>query len=345
MTFNSIVFSVNNSYAPYLYVCLKSLLVHIKPYNRYKAYILYTDFFCGHQKNILKLQTDNFKIEFINVEAFVKDYEKKLIVTEHFTIETYYRFFLPRIFPDLDKVLYLDADTLIMKGIAPLFDVDINDFYLGVTHDCEIVRASNFIGIEYSDYFTKILNVDPQNYFQAGVMLVNLKKMREDNITDKLLIVLEKIGIPKFVDQDILNMVCQNKVKFIPQCWNYTWHLRFIDDNYLEHIGYPLNVEYKNAQLHPAIIHFTGNKMKPINFPNTKEAKEFWKFVENSPYFDFFANEYHTLEQINKKKIKKIKKKIFKYKVLNLLTLGILHNKYFQKITIKELELNKLIKY
>ena len=183
MNFNFIVFSINNSYAPYLYVCLKSLLAHVKSCDKYKAYILYTELSECYQKNLLNLQTNNLKIEFINVETIISKYKDNFLINNHFTIETYYRFFLPKIFPDLDKVLYLDADTIIMRDIAPLFDIDINHFYLGVTHDCEIVRASNFSGTKYSDYFTKILNVDPQNYFQAGVQLVNLKKMRENILT------------------------------------------------------------------------------------------------------------------------------------------------------------------
>lgn len=340
-----VVFSSDNNYAPYLYVCLKSLLAHVKSCDKYKAYILYTELSECHQKNLLNLQTDNLKIEFINVETIISKYKDNFLINNHFTIETYYRFFLPRIFPKLDKVLYLDADTLILHDIAPLFSIDIGDNYLGVTHDCEIVRMSNLDDTEYSDYFIKTLCVKIENYFQAGVMLVNLEKMRQDNIIEKLLSALIKIGTPKFVDQDILNKVCQRKVKFISQIWNYTWHLRFIDDDYLDHIGSPLSEEYKNAQLNPAIIHFTGNKMKPTDFPNTKEAKEFAEFVKNSPYFEFFENKRHVSEQINLKKIKKIKRKIFKYKMLNLLTIGMFYHKYSQKITRKELELNRFTKY
>lgn len=343
----NIIFSINDSYAPYLYVCLKSLLAHIKSYDKYKAYILYTGLSDRHQKNLLKLQNDNLGIEFIDVRQFIDENVSKIFaVTEHFTPETYYRFFLPQFFPEFDKVLYLDADTLILHDIAPLFSIDIGNNYLGVTHDCEIVRASNFIGTEYSDYFRKTLGVKIENYFQAGVMLVNLKKMREDIITDKLLATLKKVGVPKFVDQDILNIVCQNKVTFIPQNWDYTWHLPFIDDDYLEHISGELALEYQKAKENPYIIHFTGNSMKPVDYPSQPEAKVFWQHVEASPYKKYFeqklkANIANLYQQLYKKKIK-----LLKYKMLDKITYGDL-KKQFQcrqeKLQRQIIEIHKKI--
>ncbi len=341
----NIIFSINDSYAPYLYVCLKSLLAHVKSCDKYKAYILYTELSECHQKNLLNLQTDNLKIEFINVESIVNNHKDNFSLNAHFTIETYYRFFLPQIFPNLDKVLYLDADTMIMKDISPLFNIDINGYYLGVTHDCEIVRASNFIGTKYSNYFIKTLNVDLSNYFQAGVMLVNLKKMREDNITDKLLDALERIGSPKFVDQDILNIVCQSKVKFIPQNWDYTWHLPLVDKNYLDNLPQTFREDYENARKFPYIVHFTGNETKPTDYPNLPEAKLFFEYAQKSPYYSQIKNK---LEISNNKKLKRIsilQRKIKKYRLLNMITFGILRKKYNKKITVRINEIEKIKNY
>lgn len=345
MTFNNIVFSINNTYAPYLYVCLKSLLAHIKTYDKYKAYILYTELSERHQENILKLQTDNLKIEFINVETIISKYKDNFSINNHFTIETYYRFFLPHIFLKIDKVLYLDADTMVMTDIKPLFQIDLGDNYLAVTHDCEIVRMSNLAGTEYSDYFTETLGVKIENYFQAGVMIVNLAKMRQDNITDKLLSAQKKIGTPKFVDQDILNMVCQNKVLFIPQNWNYTWHLPFCDLNYSEHLSVFIRDAYKKAQNNPYIIHFTGNKMKPIDYPYAPYADIFWKYVQNTPYNSQLITDREQSIIRNQIIKDKISKKIQKYKLLNILSLGLLKNKYYKKIKKREKDLNIIKKY
>ena len=341
----TIVFSINNDYAPYLYICLKSLLAHIKPCDKYKAYILYTELSAEHQENLLKLQQDNLKIEFINVEGIIGRYKENFSLNNHFTIETYYRFFLPDIFPEFDKVLYLDADTLIMRDIAPLFSIDIGSNYLGVTHDCEIVRMSDLAGTVYSDYFRKTLGVKIENYFQAGVMIVNLAKMRQNNITDKLLSALKKIGTPKFVDQDILNMVCQNNVLFIPQNWDYTWHLQFMGDDYLQHIGGKLALEYQAAKENPYIIHFTGNNMKPINYPKTAESKMFLELAKDSPYYAEFNNRIQCECKKYKLKIKRLKRKILKYKILNIFTFGFNAKKYSDKIQKKIFDIQKIVRY
>ena len=339
----NIIFSINDSYAPYLYVCLKSLLAHVKSCDKYKAYILYTELSECHQKNLLNLQTDNLKIEFINVESVVNNHKDNFSLNAHFTIETYYRFFLPQIFPNLDKVLYLDADTLILHDIAPLFSIDIGNNYLGVTHDCEIVRMSNLAGSEYSDYFRKTLGVKIENYFQAGVMLVNLAQMRQDNITEKLISALIKTGTPKFVDQDILNMVCQNNVLFIPQNWDYTWHLPFCDSDYLEHLPDFFRTSYKEAEDEPYIIHFTGNKMKPIDYPNAKYSDLFWYYAEQSMYYDYFIKQKENSLLHTNLKIKKTKRKIQKYKLLNLITFGFFKNNINKKVNKKETDLNRVL--
>ena len=319
-----IAFSIDNAYAPYLYVCLKSVLAHIQPENKYQAYVLESGLSEEHKRQILSLQCDNLSIEFIDVRKFIdKNVTRAFAVTEHFTPETYYRFFLPQIFPNLDKVLYLDADTLIMRDISPLFEINIEENYLGVTHDCEIVRMSNLDDTEYSDYFTKTLGVKIENYFQAGVMLVNLTQMRQDSITEKLLSALIKIGTPKFVDQDILNMVCQNKVKFIPQNWDYTWHLSFWDNKYLEH---------------------TGNHTKPTDFPNVPEAQKFWEYAKNSPYYDRLILCMSQNREKHLKKIRRIKLKILEYKLLNILMLGLYSKKYKNKIQKRENDLSFLVK-
>ena len=280
----------------------------------------------------------------IDMTKIIKNYKDTFLTTLHFTPETYYRFFLPQIFPNLDKVLYLDADTLVMKDIAELFKINIGDNYIGATHDCEIIRMNNK-DHTYTDYFKNKLKVKVENYFQAGVMLLNLSKMSKDNITDKLLDALKRIGSPKFVDQDILNIVCQGKVKFIPQNWDYTWHLPLVDKNYLDNLPQTFRKDYENARKFPYIVHFTGNETKPTDYPNLPEAKLFFEYAQKSPYYSQIKNK---LEISNNKKLKRIsilQRKIKKYRLLNMITFGILRKKYNKKITVRINEIEKIKNY
>lgn len=321
------------------------MLTHIKSNDKYNIYVLYTNLDEKHKNNILSLEQPNLRITFIDVTQKTTKYNDIFSVNAHFTIEVYYRFFLPQLFPNFDKVLYLDSDILINADIAPLFNIDIGNNYLGVTHDCGAVDMVNAGNTKFAKYVDQTLGVNVKNYFQSGVMLVNLKQMRKDNITQKLLIALERIKTPLLPDQDILNMVCRNNIQYIPQKWNYTWHLPFVDDDYLKHIGGALARQYQKAQLNPCIIHFTGNGMKPINYPLAAEARLFWNYAKNTPYYNELKNKMNVCYDKAKREVRSIEKKIKKYKLLNIMTLGFQSKKYKKKIKKKQLKLKNIKKY
>ena len=285
--FYSIVYSCNNDYVPFTYISIVSLIQHSSIMNNYNIYILYSDISKENQKYLRELQQQNIRIFLIDVSKIKKQYGPDFATNFHFSIETYYRFFLPQLFPNLDKIIYIDADTIVLKDVSKLFTIDIANNYIGVTRDCEIIRSSNLYGEKYSDYFTKILGLkNIKNYFQAGVMIVNLKKWREDKIQQKLLERLKEVKKPQFVDQDILNSVCQENVMFIEQNWNYTWHIPIIDKQYYQHIGIPYNRNYEKAKIQPYIIHFTGQNFKPLNYPWLPESKLFWQYARQTPFYE-----------------------------------------------------------
>lgn len=342
-----IIYSVNNDYIPYLYVCLKSLISHIKNEDMYSIYVLYTDVSELNKENIKKLQQKNVKIFFIDVNPFFNDEIKKsFVVNTIFTPETYYRFFLPKIFPDVDKALYMDADTLVLHDISSLFKLDIENYYIAATNDYEIIRVFNSCGKvdeSFKDYFVNILKIDSEKYFQAGVMLVNLKKMRQDNITDELLSCLKRIKKPRYVDQDILNVVCQNNVKYIPIKWDYMWHIPITDIEYKNHLPQKYIKMYLNTGCAPWIVHFTG--IKPTEYVNMKYAKMFCKYLQNSPYQSWLDNKLVANDKKQKSLIELYKAKIRKYILLKVLTLGFCNKKYNKKIQNRKNDLNKIYEY
>jgi lipopolysaccharide biosynthesis glycosyltransferase len=166
--------------------------------------------------------------------------------------------------------------------------------------------------------------------------------MREDDITDKLLARLKKIGSPKFVDQDILNIVCQHKVKFIPQNWDYTWHLQFLDKDYLHHIGGKLALEYQEAQTNPYIVHFTGHHMKPIDYPGQKYARIFLEYIKQTPYEQYFEKCVQTTVRNLLKQVKKEKTKLLKYKTLSKITCGKLQKQFLRRQTKHQQKINEI---
>ncbi len=163
----------------------------------------------------------------------------------------YLKFNLATILAKTDKVLYLDGDVIVLKDLTELYNTDIEDYYAAAAQDLE------------STWIDK----RKEPYFNNGVMLINLKKMREDNIETKLINYKKNDKINRFMTQDAFNTVLYKKVKFIPLIYD-TFAPEYNDENILKIIKKVLNKnydekiypyktaqEYRNAVV---IIHYTG---------------------------------------------------------------------------------------
>lgn len=339
----TVVLSADDNYAAYLGVCIKSIIENTSPQNRYHLYILDGGISDYHKKLILRMKNSHVEIDFTNMAPYLKSYDKSLFsLSLHFTIATYYRFFLPQIFADKDKIIYLDCDTVILKDLAELYKTNIKNFYFAATRDTEIIRGGERLKEKYLDYFYKKLNLkNHKNYIQAGCLVCNIKKMREDNLTAQLIEKLKEVKTPKFVDQCIINATCEGMIKFIRQNWNFTWHLPFIDKEYKQYIPEPYLKRYLQAREDPYIIHFTGNGTKPWLNPALEKADVFWYYARMTPFYEeiLYRNLKVKIEppQIDFSPIKAAlslttdKIKYWRYKLLSKITFGKKRKKYKRK--------------
>jgi lipopolysaccharide biosynthesis glycosyltransferase len=104
---------------------------------------------------------------------------------------------------------------------------------------------------------------DCENYFNSGCMICNINKMREDNLTEKLIEKLYEIKNPRFVDQCILNAVCNGKVQYIyiSNNWNFETYPLFIKDC-VSNLSVPYKDHYISAGLNSYIINYAAS-IKP----------------------------------------------------------------------------------
>jgi lipopolysaccharide biosynthesis glycosyltransferase len=168
-----------------------------------------------------------------------------LPVVDMFTAAMWYRIFLPELLPDVDRVLYLDVDTLAMAPIAPLWEVDLSGSYLA---------AVTNVLMPYHRDKPASLGLEPGAYFNSGVLLMNLDEMRRNNATAALreyaLAHGRSLELP---DQDTLNVVLGGKRAPLHPRWNSMNALRV-----------PWSAEVFGAQAveearrEPAIRHFEG---------------------------------------------------------------------------------------
>jgi lipopolysaccharide biosynthesis glycosyltransferase len=331
----TIVLSTDDDYIPYLSVCIESIIANTTSQNNYDISILDGGVSDLNKKYICSLSIKNVQIVFVDVSKYINsDNENIFTTTLHFSVATYYRFFLPNLFKNVDKLLYLDCDMVVLRDISELYCIDIGRNYLGATRDIAVIQM---VENEMPDakkslsslrsYITNDLGlVDYTDYFQAGCLLFNLKEMRQDGISGKFIKKLTELKTPRYVDQCIMNSVCNGRIHFFEQNWNYTWHIPMYDTRWFNHISKPHNENYKNASEDPYVIHYTGYKTKPMDFPSAHCANYFWLYSRKTLFYEYFIELSKNCKPKKSKRFSKLK-----YVFLAKITWGNISKKYSSK--------------
>ena len=209
----SLCFICDRNYVLPTVIAITSVVVNKKRDDRYDIYVVTSNLSDDSINLLKKSETESVSIIIIKVENCGK-YEKfKRSDQYHVTTTSLLKFELPELLADeLDKVLYLDGDIIARKDLAEIFNQDIEDVYAGGVKDYYVVTEK--------DNFQKRLNVKHLSYFNAGVLLLNLKKLREDHIPE-LLLQYRNNHEDKYMDQDTFNVVFREKVKYFPFYYNF----------------------------------------------------------------------------------------------------------------------------
>ena len=262
-----ICFAVNKDYIAQLDVTLTSIFCNKNTNDELNIYIL-TD---NLKENIKQFFIRKYKqIKFIEIdEARFKDYP---LVTQS-SLSVYYRLILPSLFPQLDKILYLDCDLVVTSSLKDLYHLEIEDYLLAAVEDIGIPKY-------LPHHLTKL---DINKYFNAGILLLNLEKLRTEDFENKFHSYIQKNNTNLlFQDQDVLNVLCQNNVLFI-------------DSKYNQQIT-PQNQDSK--QCISTILHYAGSK-KPWNFIwFSTPYSIYWKYVAKSHFKFYFIKTF--LSALNK---------------------------------------------
>lgn len=239
------VFKTTKSKIKFYWICYNSIIPHAEFY----------------RKALLKIGMD---IDVIGVHDNVFTDWKKDLIVPHVTNAAYLRILIPGLIKEV-KTIYLDCDTICMHDISELFDIDINDVSLA--------GVDNFLSSVDSKANPPIIN-NESVYINSGVMLMNLKKMRENSSIEKMKYIHDTFYDYILAgDQCIINKYAENDKKLLDRSWNYmTKNSRITDKDFL------LLLKNKNAK----IIHFTDSS-KPWNILTYgEEMKNFWFSVAKS---------------------------------------------------------------
>ena len=286
-----VVLACDNNYAPYGAITINSIIQNASKDKNYDIILLHTDISADNQDKIRMLAKGrkNISIRIIDITSQLEKIKQNLFVHNFYSIATYFRILIPQLCQLYEKVLYLDTDVIACRDVALLYDTDITSYLLAATPDAAAICQAN-LGKKmpdrdqtYRDYFQNTLGVgDINKYFQAGVLVLNIKLLRENDIYGQFMNKLKELPNPFYVDQDILNSICYGKVKLLESSWNHVTHIKSC--NYFKgYIPETLFQQFVKARQNPKIIHFTGPE-KPWHNPKWILGDYFWKYAFNTPF-------------------------------------------------------------
>ena len=260
-----IFFAVDDGYIPFLAVTLKSMLSNASNNYNYDIKVLYTSISDENKTKILKLEADNAKIEFVDLNYYIEELQSKLYTRDYYTKTTYYRLLIPNLYPQYDKVVYLDSDLTILGDVSELYNIDIESNLVGAVPDGSVRKIK-----EFSEYVERVVGMnDYKNYFNAGVLVMNLKEMRNFEFQSKFLYLLENMKFSVAQDQDYLNRICKGRTKILDSGWDVM----------------PLPTENPLHEKDIKIIHY-NLIYKPWHFDNVLYQEYFWKYAKQTEFHD-----------------------------------------------------------
>ena len=257
-----IFFSTDDNYISYLDVAISSLIANASKDFNYRIIVLNTGLDANNVSRVRANERDGVKIDFVDISREIERIKSKFKNVYHFSIVTYYRLFIASLFPQYDKVIYLDCDLVVLGDISKLYRVELGDNILGAAPEQFVQNTA-----EFRKYAECALGVDPDGYVNAGVLLMNLKQFRKDRIEEKFVSLITEHDFDLLdPDQAYLNYLCLGKIHVLPNGWNKE----------------PMPLECNGEK---NIVHYALYK-KPWQYDDVMDGEIFWHYAKGSPFYD-----------------------------------------------------------
>lgn len=287
-----IVFATNENYAPYAGVTISSLVDNSSKDFFYDIYVFFTDLSAETISRFEQMKGENFSVKCLDVNAYIN--KEILYENFHFSKEMYYRILIPTILKKYKKVIYLDCDMVVLGDISELYQTDLSGYVLGGVNDIMHKMSKENV--------LNNLKLDPEKYINSGMLVINTAEFLKNKIKEKCFDILKTSTIKfRYPDQDIINLACQGKIKYLDPCWNYIWHYNFPTFNQSPKLR--LSEEDQKAYIQKTknikILHYTSN-VKPWSNFNTKFSNYFFKYAKKTKEFkDIIFERYNKLPRKN----------------------------------------------
>ncbi len=218
-----IFFTINSSYAGYAAAAMKSLTEKTDPKRYYRVIILHDGINLVNRFRLRRLVTKNCAIQFkkitrsVYLRVIIRNCARRKGAGDFFSSAVYYyRAFIPRLFPQYEKAVYIDSDTILRGDIGELFDLDLKDKAMAAMVDPKVETIP-----EFRDYVNNAVGVPYNEYVNSGVLVMNLKKLRKMGYLKTMIELIERTDENLVApDQDYLNVILKGNIKFLNSIWN-----------------------------------------------------------------------------------------------------------------------------
>lgn len=287
-----IVLTCDNNYFKYASVVIASLIENANSKYQYEINIL-SEYISPENKIKAKSQirqVSNFVLNFITLDNFDAS---KFFLNSYMTVSTYYRFYILDIFKHYERILYLDCDLVVDADISELAHMEFEDRLALCCTSSYVYNKITSGGDELFsvDYLKNTLKMDnPKEYFNAGMMVYNIKKMNEIGLSEIFFKAIDEIKNPILQDQDILNSVLYRwgGVKIISDKYNMTKQFKITTKRILfDTLKRCLGIVNKSKKWY-YIYHYVG-EMKPWKKIDV-DSKLFYYYAKKSPFYKDILN-------------------------------------------------------
>ena len=249
------------------------------------------------KENVFRWMEDdclNINFIYVSTEKYASLHQDQSDTPCVATVAALFKFELPELLNNCDKVLYLDGDLIVRQDLSELYETDIEGYYAAAVIDSGSIYYKH-------EYVEKV-----QNYFNSGVMLLNLKKMREDSCTKRL--IEEKLASNDhfLMDQNVFNVVFNGMCKLLPIKYNclYVSLIRSAHKYKIDDINLVYGTEYHsiNEVRQDAVIIHYSSKDKPWKSPNVPLGEEWRMYYAELCTLNLFSNQNEKIDKTKEKK-------------------------------------------
>ncbi|WP_286822625.1 glycosyltransferase family 8 protein [Lactobacillus sp. UBA5813] len=267
-----VFYSISDDFTKYAAVSLYSLIKKANPNTDYTVYFLNQDLSDKHKSDLMAMATENVHVKFFHINdelvAPIKNRKENFLRADFFTLSIFYRLFIPELFPQYDKAIYIDSDTVLNDDIATLYQTDLGNNLFGACTDSSIQFVEKMLF-----YIKDVLDLDSKKYINSGMLVMNCKSFRDKHFIDHFMDLLTKYHFDCIApDQDYLNELGENSILHLDPRWD-----AMPNEN---------TPEIKD----PGLIHY-NLFFKPWHFTNVQYEKYFWENARQTKFYSELKQE------------------------------------------------------